>query len=269
MPRTGKRSRVGICNICGAYDQLTEDHVPPKGSVRITQMEMYNICEAMGAQRPEKKGKQFQNGIKFKSLCATCNNDYLGLNYDPALNEFSHNLSRIVKTPIAVPTKIDVPVQVNKVARAVLGHLMAVGLNRYNDGEMAKSSREYFLNTALIEPNNVLIYYWVYPYNRQILIRDATIAFDFGVEPPVFFWLMKYFPVSFFVTCDKPDNLNIRTNCLNESLTSNIDEYIHLNIPLTNLPKSNWPEAPTGNSVVALTDQAHGSFEKRIKRKKS
>lgn len=152
MVAIGKRSRIGVCNICGVRGPLTEDHVPPKGSVTITQMEMFNICDAMFAHRPEKKGKLFQSGIKFKSLCSKCNNDYLGARYDPSINQLSKDLADIVKTPIAVPPVASISVQINRVCRAVLGHLMAVGLDKYNDGEMANSCREYFLNSEIKEP---------------------------------------------------------------------------------------------------------------------
>jgi len=229
---------------------------------------MFNICDAMFAHRPEKKGKLFQSGIKFKSLCSKCNNDYLGARYDPSINQLSKDLADIVKTPLAVPPVASISVQVNRVCRAVLGHLMAVGLDRYNDGEMANSCREYFLNSEIKEPKNVKIYYWVYPYNRQVLIRDATVTFDLGNMPPVFFWLIKYFPIAFFVTCNEPQGFKFRVNLLNQILTSDIDEFVSLRLTLRNIPKSNWPEAPVGNSIVALSDQAHGSYEKR-RRKKS
>ena len=85
--------------------------------------------------------------------------------------------------------------------------------------------------------------------------------------PPVFFWLIKYFPIAFFVTCDEPQGFKFRVNLLNHILTSDIDEFVSLRLPLRNIPKSNWPEAPVGNSMVALSDQAHGSYEKRRRKK--
>jgi len=61
--------KVGVCNICGTEVRLTEDHTPPKGCVRVTQVEMKGIVELLAAELPGKRRRVSQNGVKYRTLC--------------------------------------------------------------------------------------------------------------------------------------------------------------------------------------------------------
>ena len=52
----------GICNICGATGKLTEDHTPPKGSIKITQVELFPILNHLNNinEKPIEKGRYLQ-----------------------------------------------------------------------------------------------------------------------------------------------------------------------------------------------------------------
>jgi len=257
-----KKDKIGRCNICGVNGKLTEDHVPPKGSIQVTRMEMYSIIDVIAAQRPNKKGKQAQNGVKFKTLCGVCNNDRLGLNYDPAINQFSNEIASIVRTPVAVPPKCTISIEPNKVARAVVGHLLAVGNDRYSTEAVPGLLSKYFLDPTQDLPSGFKIYFWLYPYLRQVLIRDGGICPEFPRQIFVFFWLMKYFPLSFFVTYKEPEEVTFKVPSLNQYLSTDINDVANVTIDITNIPKQNWPEAPMKGGIVSYTDEAHGAYEK-------
>jgi len=70
--------KKGICNICGEYGKLTEDHTSPKESATITQVEMHHIVGILSAEKPGSRVRVSQNGVKFRSLCNRCNNSLLG-----------------------------------------------------------------------------------------------------------------------------------------------------------------------------------------------
>ena len=65
--------RVGRCNICGKLGNLTEDHVPPKGSITPEKVGVRSLVQTMKAV-DSRIGQLFQNGVKFRTLCSTCNN---------------------------------------------------------------------------------------------------------------------------------------------------------------------------------------------------
>lgn len=138
--------KIGICNICGDQGPLTEDHTPPKGSARITQVEMHHIAALLCADKQRSRGRVSQNGVKFRTLCGRCNNSLLGTNYDPAFNDFSQRVSSYLKTALALPTIMHVRAKPHKIARSLIGHLCALGVDRYQKGPKTEDLREYLLD---------------------------------------------------------------------------------------------------------------------------
>jgi hypothetical protein len=63
-----------FCRICGKYDYLTDEHVPPKRAFNKNRymVGLMNDDDPLG--EPIKKAFR-QGGIKFKTLCKKCNND--------------------------------------------------------------------------------------------------------------------------------------------------------------------------------------------------
>ena len=182
--------------------------------------------------------------------------------FDPALNQFSNDLAAVVRTPIAVPDVCTLSIEPNKVVRAVVGHLMAVGNDRYGSEGVPGKLSEYFLNEKSILPPEFGVYCWVYPYRRNILIRDAGMCLDFPSMNFVFFWLIKYFPVAFLVTYEEPDSVTFKMPNLTDLLSEDISKIASLSLELSSVPKQNWPEAPMRSSVVLYSQDAYGAHEK-------
>jgi hypothetical protein len=67
-----KGPKEGRCNICGEEGKLTEDHTPPKGCIKIKQVELHHIIQHLNAEQPQSKGRISQNGVKYRTLCARC-----------------------------------------------------------------------------------------------------------------------------------------------------------------------------------------------------
>lgn len=152
---TRPKNDIGYCNICDSYEKLTDDHIPPKGSTKITQVKMLSIHDALGVTEEEAKGRRSQNGVKFRTLCKKCNNEWLGLKYDPHLNYFSSELIKYADTRIALPSTIKIHTKPNLIARAVIGHMLAVGVERSNKSKVVSHLARYFLNPAFSLPKNV------------------------------------------------------------------------------------------------------------------
>ncbi|MHC5916853.1 MAG: hypothetical protein ACYTXE_39100 [Nostoc sp.] len=42
-----KGSKIGKCNICGTHGKLTDDHVPPKGSLNSGKVRIRTLTQAI------------------------------------------------------------------------------------------------------------------------------------------------------------------------------------------------------------------------------
>lgn len=257
-----KGATKGVCNICGEYGPLTEDHTPPKGATRITQVEMHHIVTALSAEQAGSRGRISQNGVKFRTLCGRCNNSLLGANYDIAFNDFSQRVASYLKASIMLPQAMRIRGKPQKIARSLIGHLCAMGVDRYQKGPHTEDIRDFFLDPAKPLPDYLDIYYWLYPYNTQVLIRDAGLR-NLNVEDHAVIWLMKFFPLAFLVVWDKPKGYEYTQfpNFANWR-NSNIEDEVEMPIGLNVIPHQRWPEAPEQNSFLLYGDAALGVIEK-------
>lgn len=91
----GKRTKEGICHICGELEKLTFEHVPPRSLGNDRPRNSYSVVEMLkqGRAIEDTEGiyaKIQQQGSGGHTLCQRCNS-YLGSNYVPAYNQFILN----------------------------------------------------------------------------------------------------------------------------------------------------------------------------------
>lgn len=240
---------IGVCNLCGQTRKLTNDHIPPKGVPRVGQVYLDRLSETLGAEKATKGARYFQHGVKYRSICAECNNERLGLRLDPTLVQFCKDVQEAIAQKVYLPT--DIRVQQNKLFRAVIGHLLAHGLGTFKIGPFAELKTNYFLNLDQFFPADLRLYYWVYPYQPQIvgraLARKEAVIGDDGV----LFSVMKFFPIAWL--CSLGD-LNERDSALvtrvDHLATDDIEDFVNLRISPSHLPHPRWPESPGRNGMV-------------------
>lgn len=254
--------KIGTCNICGAHGPLTEDHTPPKGSVRATQVEMHHIANILSAEKPGVHGRVSQNGVKFRTLCGSCNSSLLGANYDVAFNDFSQKVASYLKTTVALPNTMYVRGKPQKIIRSLLGHLSALGIDRYKKGAHTEVIRDYFLDQSQALPNCMDIYYWIYPYRIQVLVRDAVLR-NLKVQETAYIWLMKFFPLAFLIVWDHPNGYDYpQFPNLAHWGRLGIEDEVELPIQLSVVPHERWPEAPEEHSFLIYGEGAMGVHER-------
>jgi hypothetical protein len=120
---------TGACSICGIVGKLTADHVPPKGIPGIGAIELHGLHERLLTSKGTNRSRFFQNGVVFRTLCESCNSIKLGQQFDPALIEFSKSIQRLLLSGLALPATVKVKLKPNCVARGVVGHLLAMGVD--------------------------------------------------------------------------------------------------------------------------------------------
>lgn len=67
----------GYCNICGKYDVLTKDHVPPKCAITLGPILQKTVSEFFNTKEPVKPLRA-KNGSYFRTICGNCNSKVLG-----------------------------------------------------------------------------------------------------------------------------------------------------------------------------------------------
>ncbi|MBI5437290.1 MAG: hypothetical protein HY937_09330 [Nitrosomonadales bacterium] len=251
--------KFGECNICGDNTKLTEDHTPPKGCIKIGQVELHHITEHLAIERTKSKGYLSQNGVKYRTLCARCNNGFLGARYDQSLIDFVNGIGNSLRSEWPLPHVLSIRTKPQKLMRSLLGHLSAQGVGRYQKGSLTEPIRDYFLDETKPLPDGLKIYFWLYPFKHHVMARDCGYV-DLRIQEPVVVWFLKFFPVAFMVTFEEPASYSFPFVCLSSWGKEQIDFEAELPVDLRSITPEYWPEAPTRNSVVMYGQEAIVSF---------
>jgi hypothetical protein len=245
----------GICNACGDLGLLTEDHTPPKACVKPSRVELQHIGQILSSDEPKMKGRLSQNGVKYRTLCSRCNNTLLGSKYDPAFIKFVNGVGSMLKTSLHLPSVLTVEGQPQAIIRSLLGHISAQGINRYGKGPHTELARDYFLDASKPLPKVLSVFYWAYPYRSHIMVRDAAYL-DIQSGETFSFWLLKFFPIAFLITWDKPAGLNFSTHSFDRWRDSPFSTTSELPVTLRPTIHQFWPEAPTDHHVPLYGTEA-------------
>lgn len=258
-----KREIIGKCNICCREGILTWDHVPPKFCFNSEKVKYNKILDV---QDKTKKLKESQNGIKFRSICENCNNNLLGSKYDKEYKKLVDLLYNIYISKGNISQYIDIDgLQINKVARAVVGHFLAAK-SSFSNNIVEQKLREYFLDENKLPPKEISLLYYVYIYNTIMIMRDF-VPKKFGNSqykiPNGLMSCISSFPLA-FILVDKPDD-----NCgmfdLFNYCTKNIEDKVTMRINLLSYlyddkktPRDPyWPcnvnDSKTGTSIMLLS----------------
>lgn len=248
--------KEGRCNICGDFGPLTEDHSPPKSCHRPKAVQVRHIAELLDANSSPtaKPGRVLQNGLKFRTLCHQCNNDYLGLRYDPTLASFTNAVAGFLASAITLPDVTSIRGNPQRMMRSIFGHIAAQGVDRYLKGKETEQLVEWFKNDELPLPEGIRFYYWPFPYQDCIVSRDAAYL-HIPSSTTCLLWLMKFFPVSFLMTFEKSSKPLFNLPQLS-SYHDLLPVELELPVVLKGLPPRFWPEAPTDDSAVLYGPEA-------------
>jgi len=198
-----KRTRIGHCNICGRYCQLTWDHIPPRGGIELEAVEINRVVGVLASGLTAQQPDISQNGLKYRTICSNCNS-LLGRKFDPAMNEFAFSIGRLLKSRLAFPDIVHIEARPTAIVRAVLGHLLAARLSA-QDAFFDPSIRELIMGNVASIPSDIHVFYWVHPYAQQIVFREGMMPAKRGnFSEFQRFGVLKYFPIAYLVS-DYPE----------------------------------------------------------------
>lgn len=215
-------------------------------------MEMRGLMDRLSIHEVRGKFQLSQDGVKFRSLCPRCNNERLGAECDPELLTLCNHADRVMRSPLALPPSFAVDVRPMRVLRSIVGHTLATQSGRRPLGPMEEAMAEFFLNTQLPPPPQLECFYWPYPFNDQVILRDVTLG-RMGGHPPLFFKLLKFYPLSFMLTWERDEpTWDFRMQDLARYRRLSNDESAALVIDLKAVPPQRWPEAPLSDCMLLM-----------------
>ncbi|MGH8536216.1 MAG: hypothetical protein ACREXM_07055 [Gammaproteobacteria bacterium] len=126
-----------------------------------------SIVDLLCVERPKRSTRFSQDGVKYRTLGKKCNSERLGLGYDPTLVSLSNNVRAYLESVLHLPSEMRTKTKPNRLVRCVVGHILAHGVGEHRAGTMIERLTDYFLDESLPFPEELKLYYWVYPYNDQ------------------------------------------------------------------------------------------------------
>jgi len=255
-----KNSKEGYCNICRNYSQLTRDHIPPRGCVTPKSVELRTLSQYLS--KSDQKPTISQSGLNILSICGNCNNSLLGTEYDPELIELSKKVAGLVRLNreqgFSLPEKINLLIKPQRLIRAVIGHILAGKLpisdENYKPAPFPEALRNYFLTQSSQLSEEIEIYYWIYPSNKQIVINSLGIGSSMGEGFISGSCLLKFFPLAFWIVWNKPDSFPINLTKIQKDKFKDLDDTCEIVIDLRNQPPLGYPEVPNDSRYIMLNE---------------
>lgn len=262
-PKT-KREKVGRCNICTQEKSLSWDHVPPKGGIELTAVEMETVFQVFTHEPGKRQLQESQQGVKFRTICAECNS-LLGHKYDPVLNDFSISVGRYLKSVLTFPSIINLRTRPGALMRGLLGHLIAAKTD-FDETVFDEQVREYFFDEWKSVPTGIHLFYWLYPYIQTVIMRDfamPAVRGNFGRGAGVFHTL-KYFPIAYLVT-----NLSKYEGLFELTQYRNLgsDDETEIPIQLNRIEHPFWPEMVDDGNILLGSKSGASSVSARPRRR--
>jgi hypothetical protein len=155
---------------------------------------------AVTANRDLYFGRRFQNGVKFRTLCADCNNS-LGGREDKAIGNFFDSVRRVVESPIVVTPTMKITAQPNLIYKGLLAHLVSANDSGVPSG-FDEDARGVFLGTLALRQCPWNMFYWNYLGDTSFLMRGTYLA---PLSQPIRLipmYILKFFPLAFLVTTE-------------------------------------------------------------------
>ncbi len=258
-----KRGKIGRCNICSKEKRLSWDHVPPKGGITLSTMEMESLFRIFTSKEEAPKILESQNGLKFRTICKECN-EFLGQKYDVAVNEFAISIGRYLKSNLHFPPTIHHRVKPIPLIKGVLGHLLAAK-HEYDESLFDQQVRSFILDETSQIPEEIKVFFWIYPYNCTIVMRDFGMPAVRGkLDKMGFFQTLKYFPVAFLATdLQSYEGLDELTRFR----ILEISDEVEIPINLRRVKHQYWPEMVDDGNILFGGQAAANSIAANPKRK--
>lgn len=205
-----------------------------------------------------------QNGVKYRTICSPCNSK-IGSDYDPTLIDFIKIISVFLKSSLTLPPVTYIRIKPIRLFKAILAHSLSTKLN-IDNAVLDERIRETILLTDAATPKNINIFYWIYPYDCTIILKDFAIPTTPGnFSDMTFCSLLKFFPVAFLIT--ETEDFRGLDN-LGKFKHLGVDEEADIRIDLTKVRSFDFPEKVDNNNIVFMSAESENAIFAQPRRKK-
>ncbi len=161
----------GPCALCRRYSKLTDDHIPPESVGNFGRWEARSYLAASTANQDLLYGRRFNGGVRFRTLCADCNNR-LGATEDKTVAAFFESIRKLIESPIILTSTLKVTTKPNQLYKGLLAHLVAA-----NDNGIPNSfdveARELFWGRRPLLSSTWSLFYWIFVGPELFIMRNA------------------------------------------------------------------------------------------------
>ncbi|WP_461529173.1 hypothetical protein [Pseudomonas sp. 210_17 TE3656] len=234
---------------------MTEDHIFPKSITIPGQKKITQVLKRLDpSNKHHSNTKIAQNGIKKRTLCSHCNNKILGTLLDPALSDLCKEVSLQLRNArfLHFQTLHIENAQMNKVARAVAGHMLALDDEPQAKHVLARKLRRFVLDEKAKFPAEYNFQMWLYPFKEQAIYKDLYHGVLGEMDSILGISAFKTYPLA-FAFCNKIKSNNftlLGVIELADKLNSDIEQKYRISIPTTSIVDQAWPYAPHPNGVI-------------------
>ncbi len=196
----------GPCALCRHYGKLTENHVPPESVGNSDRWLAQSYLTAVAGDPGLVRGRRFPGGVRFRTLCAECNNK-LGGREDQALLNFYQEVTKLVESPFVLPPLMRIPAKPNLIIRGLMAHIVSAndtGVPSRFDIE----ARSIFFGHKPLRLSSWNVFYWLYVGKELFVARSLFLAQLFSTLQVHELQVLKIYPLAFLFT-DAPHFLGL------------------------------------------------------------
>jgi hypothetical protein len=229
---------------------LTENHIPPQAVGNFDHWNAQSYLTVSAADRELFYGRRFNGGLRFKTLCAECNNG-LGGKEDKAIINFFERVRKLLNSRVILLSRMQVPARPNQ----ILAHLVSAnesGVPSAFDVE----ARELFFGKKSLSLSSWNLFYWIYLCPNLFLMRNAyyTVWHPTVTVTPI--QVLKFFPLAFMFT-QEPWFFGLPN--MRSFLRSEDDEVVDLPVELQAKDGHPvWPVVPESINSILLAGNSFG-----------
>ncbi len=244
------------CSICLKREELTDEHIFPRGLVVPGTRQIRELLPIIDPQKRYRRStKLSQNGLKVKTTCAECNNTLLGAKYDPALKHLYDEASLHFRNRHMLSGRFKIAnIEINKVARAVVGHMLAADSHPSGRALKTREMRRFLFDETHSLANEYSILIWLYPSREQAIIRDIFPLDSFSAWKTTWMSAYKTFPLAFAFTQKKEKWPYKGIIDITDFLTKSVEDKVNITFSLNDIPHQRWPETPSSRGAIFMGD---------------
>ena len=161
---------------------------------------------------------------------------------------------------LQLPAFFSVELKPHRVARAVIGHLLAAEERKdpagpIRRGPMPDDMRAYFLDPEAAAPSTLELYVWPYAGETHLIARALSIT-RYGASDSAFGSILKFNPLAFWLVYERSETTQINVPMIPIHDCAGLDSDAVVTLPVRNCPRPDWPEKPDEWGIVLLNNES-------------